>query len=146
MAMLDSHDQRNISDFTCRDTDEKRDADWADWEDWWKTDRVDAVGWAALFLWGALVVVAENTGFRDNFDWWAAWGVFWVGAGAIVLVETVFRTAMPRYRSKWGWTLFWGTAFLAIGLGELAGPIWYALPLVAIAATILSGAFSPSSR
>ena len=63
-------------------------------------------------------------------------------AGGAVLVEAVFRTAMPRYRSKWGWTLFWGAAFLAIGLGELASPVWYALPLVAIAVIILSGAFA----
>lgn len=140
--MLESHDHRNVSDFTCQDPDKSWEADW---EEWWKTDRVDAVGWGALFLWGALVVVAENTSFRDNFDWWIAWGVFWVGAGAIVLVETLFRTAMPRYRSKWGWTLFWGTAFLALGLGELASPVWFALPLVAIAATIFTGAFSRSS-
>jgi hypothetical protein len=142
MTMLESHDHRNVSDFTCQDPDKSWEADW---EEWWKTDRVDAVGWGALFLWGALVVVAENTSFRDNFDWWIAWGVFWVGAGAIVLVETLFRTAMPRYRSKWGWTLFWGTAFLALGLGELASPVWFALPLVAIAATIFTGAFSRSS-
>ncbi len=114
----------------------------ADWEDWWRTDRMDALGWAALFMWGALVVVAENTSFRDNFDWWVGWGVFWVGAGVIVLVEAVFRGAMPRYRSKWGWTLFWGSAFLALGLGELSSPVWYALPLAAIAAIILSGAFA----
>ena len=141
--MLESHDHGNVSDFTPKSTDESWEGDW---EEWWQTDRLDAVGWAALFLWAALVVVAENTSFRDNFDWWVPWGVFWVGAGVIVLTETVFRTAMPRYRSKWGWTLFWGTAFLALGLGELVGPIWYALPLVAIATTILVGTFSSGSQ
>ncbi|MCP5110298.1 MAG: hypothetical protein GY953_05640, partial [bacterium] len=89
--------------------------------------------------------LAENTSFRDNFDWWAGWGVFWFGAGVIVLVEAVLRMAMPRYRSKWGWTLFWAAAFLAFGLGELASPVWYALPLVAVAVTILSGAFARSA-
>jgi len=112
------------------------------WDDWWKTDRVDAIGWAALFLWGALVIVAHDTGFRDDFDWWDGSGVFWVGAGVIVLIETLFRFALPRYRSKWGWTLFWGSGFLAIGLSELASPIWFALPLVAVAVVILKGAFA----
>lgn len=115
---------------------------WDDtWEEWWSTDRLDAVGWAALFLWGALVVVATYTSFRDDFDWWNGWGVFFAGAGAIVLAETVIRLTVREYRSKWGWTLFWGTAFLAVGLGELASPAWYALPLVAIAAVILKDAF-----
>ncbi len=114
------------------------------WDDWWRTDRADAVGWAAIFLWGALVVVAEYTSFRDDFDWWNGWGVFFVGAGVIVLLEALARLAMPRYRSKLGWTLFWGTAFLAIGLGEVADPVWYALPLAAIAVVILGGAFARS--
>ena len=117
-----------------------------DWDDWWKTDRVDAVGWAALFLWGALLVVAHNTSFRDDFSWWDGSGVFFVGAGAIVLIETLVRFGMPRYRSKWGWTLFWGTAFLAFGLGELASPVWYALPPVAIAVIILREAFAGAQR
>lgn len=110
------------------------------WENWWTSDRLDAVGWAALFLWGALVVVAESTSFRDDFDWWEGWGVFLIGAGVIVLVEAVARLGIPRYRSKFGWTLFWGSAFLAFGLGELASPAWYALPLVAIALAILKDA------
>lgn len=108
-----------------------------DWEDWWKTDRLDSAGWAALFLWGALVVVAHYTSFSDDFDWWDGWGVFFLGAGVIVLAETVIRVMAPKYRSKWGWSLFWGTAFLALGLGEIASPVWYALPLFAIAVVIL---------
>jgi hypothetical protein len=114
-------------------------------EDWAETDRADAMGWAALFFWGALVVVAHNTSFRTGFSWWNGWGVFLVGAGVIVLVEALVRLAKPQYRSKWGWTLFWGAAFLAGGLGELGGPVWYALPLVAVAAVILTGAFGRST-
>lgn len=117
----------------------------AAWDDWWGTDRLDSVGWAALFLWGALVVLATNTSFRDDFDWWDGWGVFFVGAGAIVLVEALVRLWMPSYRNKFGWTLFWGTAFLAVGLGGLASPVWYALPLIVIAGMILMEAFARSS-
>jgi len=118
---------------------------WEDaWEEWWRTDRLDAVGWAALFLWAALVVLATYTSFRDDFDWWHGWGVFFVGAGVIVLSKTMVRFVMPEYRSKWGWDLFWGTAFLTFGLGELASPAWYALPLVAIAVIILKDVFARS--
>ena len=111
--------------------------------EWWQSDRLDAAGWAALFLWGALVVVATYTDFRDDFDWWEGWGVFFVGAGVIVLIEAMVRLMSPQYRSKFGWTLFWGTAFLALGLGELVNPVWYALPLVAIAALIMKEAIAP---
>ena len=120
-------------------TDEKT---WWDetWEDWWSSDRLDALGWAALFIWGALVVIATYTGFSDDFESWNGWGIFLVGAGVIVLAESALRLVIRRYRSKWGWTLFWGTAFLAVGLGELVSAAWYALPLLAIAAVILKSA------
>lgn len=97
-----------------------------------------------LFLWGALVVLATYSSFRDDFDWWDGWGVFLVGAGVVVLIQTLVRLRMPEYRSKWGWTLFWGTAFLSGGLAELTSPVWYALPLVAIAVVILKDVFAPN--
>lgn len=68
--------------------------------------------------------------------------MFLVGAGVIVLGETVLRAIVPQYRSKWGWTLFWGSAFLALGLGGLVHAAWYALPLVAIAIVILRDVFA----
>jgi hypothetical protein len=116
----------------------------SDWENWWRSDRLDAIGWAVLFLWGALVVLAEYTSFSDDFDWWDGWGVFLVGAGAIVLVEALFRLWTPEYRSKLGWTLFWGTVFLSLGLGGLVSRAWHALPLVVIAVAILKDAFATS--
>jgi len=115
------------------------------WEQWWTSDRLDSFGWAALFLWGALVVVATYTDFRSDYDWWDGWGVFFVGAGVIVLVEASIRIVTPGYRSKWGWTLFWGSAFLAIGLGGLGHNAWYALPLVVIAIVILKDVFTRSA-
>lgn len=112
------------------------------WGDWWSSDRLDAAGWAAIFFWGALVVLATYTSFRDDLDWWNGWGVFFVGAGVIVLFEAMARVMMPEYRSKWGWTLFWGSAFLALGLGELVSPAWYALPLAVGAAFVMTGVFT----
>lgn len=135
--MTEFHDVANVA----RDKDKWEEA----WDEWWRTDRVDAVGWALLFLWGALVMVGEATSFRDGLDWWEPWGVFFVGAGVIVLVEGVVRLFMTEYRSKFGWTLFWGTVFLSLGLGGLAHPAWHALPLVAIAVITLRSAFVGTS-
>jgi hypothetical protein len=135
--MTEFHDVANVA----RDKDKWEEA----WDEWWRTDRVDAVGWALLFFWGALVIVGDATSFRDGLDWWEPWGVFFVGAGVIVLVEGVVRLFMTEYRSKFGWTLFWGTVFLSLGLGGLAHPAWHALPLVAIAVITLRSAFVGTS-
>ena len=51
------------------------------WDDWWTSDRLDAVGWAAIFIWGAVVVLASYTDFAEDYSWWDGWGVFFVGAG-----------------------------------------------------------------
>ena len=80
-----------------------------------------------------------------DFDWWDGWGVFFVGAGVIVIIEGLIRLGMPSYRSKWAWSMLWGTIFLALGLGGLASPAWYALPLVGIAVLILKDAFARST-
>ena len=116
------------------------------WDEWWKSDRLDTMGWAALFLWGAIVVVGTYSSFSEGFDWWNGWGVFFIGAGAIVILEAALRLAVARYRSKWGWTLFWGTGFLAVGLAEFTTQIWFALPLAAIAVIVLAGAFDQGSE
>ena len=107
------------------------------WDDWWSSDRLDAVGWAAIFVWGAVVVLATYTDFSEDLSWWDGWGVFFVGAGAIVLIEAVARLFVPRYRSKWAWTFMWGMIALSIGLGGLFGWAWLALALVAVAVVIL---------
>jgi hypothetical protein len=128
--------------------EQQRDANdsWeANWNNWWRNDQVDAVGWAALFLWGAVVVLATSSSFSEDFDWWEGWGVFFVGAGVIVIVEGLIRLGMPTYRSKWAWSMLWGTIFLALGLGGLVSPAWYALPLVGIAVLILKDAFARSA-
>jgi hypothetical protein len=134
---MTEHEQPTQTEEARRDVTER-------WEDWWRSDRLDAVGWATAFLWGALVVMAEYTSFRDDFDWWDGWGVFFVGAGVITLVEALFRLGMPAYRSKFGWTLFWGTVFLSIGLGALVSRVWHALPLVVVAVLILKDTFARS--
>lgn len=111
------------------------------WDDWWTSDRLDAVGWAAIFIWGAVVVLASYTDYAEDHSWWDGWGVFFVGAGIIVLAEAAVRLFIPQYRSKLAWTFVWGVVFLSIGLGTLFSTAWLALALVAVAIVILAGAF-----
>lgn len=105
----------------------------------WHRDRLDAIGWAAFFIWGALVMLAEATRFSANFNWWNGWGVFFAGVGIIVIIGTVIRIFTPQYkRSPVGGFIF-GFILLAIGLG---GWDWiWPLAFFAIAITILVSVF-----
>ena len=108
--------------------------------DVWKSDRVNAFSWAALFLWGAIVVLASSTTWHERYDWWDGWGVFFIGAGVIVTAEAFIRLTMPEYRWKVGWTLMWAIVFLSFGLSVFYGPAWLALVLLALAVATVAGA------
>jgi hypothetical protein len=110
-------------------------------EEWWQQDRGDALGWALAFIWAALVVLAEVTGYAGNYSWWDGWGVFFAGAGAIMLGGTLIRMLVPEYsRPGVAWGLVCGAVMLGIGLGDLAAWIWPLL-LASIAGGILWNAF-----
>ncbi len=88
-------------------------------------DRLDTIGWAGVFIWGALILLAEIVGFADEFSGWDGWGVFFVGVGLIVLGGTAIRWLVPEYRrADLGWGLVFGLVLLGIGLGDLAVWIW----------------------
>lgn len=111
-------------------------------EDRWRQDRGDAVGWAGVFIWGALVLLAEITNFAENFSWWDGWSVFFVGVGAILLVGTAIRSLIPEYWRpglEWGW--IFGFVLLGVGLGDRAVWVWPLL-LFAIAVVILYRTFT----
>ena len=120
-------------------------------EDWWhqcgRNDRLDGFGWAAIFVWAALVVAADSTSFQSNFSWWDGWGVFFAGVGVIVLAETALRLLMPDYRAPWSWTFIVGSVLLAIGLGTWESLEWvWALVLAAVGIVILRNAILPRRR
>jgi hypothetical protein len=112
------------------------------WHGCWRSDRLDSVGWAAIFIWAALVLLAESANFKSDFGWWDGWGVFFAGAGVIVLLETVIRLLIPEFRASWWWTLICGLVLLSIGLGSWEGWGWiWALVLAAVGVAILRGVF-----
>lgn len=118
-------------------TEEVKSGGWENWCGWCrKGDRVDTFGWAAVFIWAGLVLLADITGFASGLVWWDGWGVFFTGAGIIVLVGTAFRTITPRYRRSVLGGLIFGTILLGIGLGDIVSWFWPAA-LLAVGITIL---------
>jgi hypothetical protein len=91
--------------------------------DWRPSDRIDSVGWAAVFIWAGLILLAENIGYSTQFSWWDGWAVFFTGAGIIVLVEMVIRQLKPEYSSPSFWDLIFGFILLGVGLGGYT--IWF---------------------
>lgn len=111
-------------------------------EEKWRRDRGNALVWAAILIWGALVILAETTDYKNNFSWWEGWAVFFAGAGIIVLLGTFFRLFIPEYRRPVVGGLILGFILLGIGLGSLVGWGWvWVIILLAVASIILISAF-----
>lgn len=114
---------------------------WCKREDWHVADRLDAIGWASVFIWGALVLLAHVTDFAESVSWWDGWGVFFTGVAAIVLIGTAIRWLVPRYRrAGLALGLVFGLILLGIGLGGIVIWIWAVL-LGTIGITILYRVF-----
>ncbi|MFQ5906564.1 MAG: hypothetical protein ACE5JA_08325 [bacterium] len=108
------------------------------YEEWWRQGRWHAVGWGLVFIWGALILLAETTNYAANFSWWDGWGVFFTGAGVIVLLGLL----IPTHRFRWVCSLIFGSILLAIGLGGLVDWGWlWPLVLFVIGVIILKAAF-----
>jgi hypothetical protein len=108
---------------------------------------VDSVGWAAVFIWGALVILAGATNFVSNFRWWDGWAIFFAGAGVIVLLEVVVRLIIPKYRQRVSMGLIFGFILMGLGLGGLVGWMWvWPLVLMVIAVVILRGDFKSDAK
>lgn len=115
-------------------------------KEWWQSDRIDAIGWASGFIWGALVLLADVTGFVESFNWWDGWGLFFTGAGVITLLLTIVRLQIPSYRGKWVGSLIWGCILMAIGLGTWVNVGWLLVTALGVVGIIiLRGAFTRST-
>jgi len=107
------------------------------WDEKWRRDPLNAIAWAAIFIWAGFVFLANNLGFLAPFRQGAladleAWSLVFLGAGAIILLEVLARLLMPEYRQAVGGSIFFALFLIGIGLGDIFGwdIIW---PLILIA-------------
>ena len=103
------------------------------WDEKWRRDPLNAAVWAIIIIWAGLMLLAESLNLLGWFPWLEPWSLFFLGAGAILLLEVGIRLLMPAYRQPVILSAILGIIFLFIGLGELVS--WECLlPLAVIAA------------
>ena len=106
-----------------------------------QADRIDGIYFGLIFIWGALVLAGELSGFKADFACWTnGWGVFFAGAGALAVLLSIVRLLLPDYRQKVGQGIVFGCIMLGVGLGSRAVWVWPVL-LGVIGLTILRGVF-----
>jgi peptidoglycan/LPS O-acetylase OafA/YrhL len=142
--MSEGHKKEEKNEEKRREKDEKEDEKRKGWDEKWRRDRVNALLWALILIWGAVVIILETTGAADDISWWQGWAIFFVGAGAILLLTAFYRLMVPEHRRAITGNVIIGLVLLAIGLGDLIswGYIWV-IVLIAIALMILIRAFVP---
>ena len=85
----------------------------------WRRDPLSAVAWAGILIWAGLALLADNLGYLARFERLSTWGVIFIGAGVIVLLEVGVRLLVPAYRRPIMGSIIFGLILIAIGLGNL---------------------------
>ena len=133
---------------------EKRDEKAA--EEKWRRDPINALAWAAIFIWAGLVLLANNLGYLNQLQYLfpaetsfgflgsaGAWGLIFLGAGVIILLEVFARLAIPAYRRPVTGSIIFAFVLIAIGLGNLVNwNVVWPLILVAIGLSFILGGFT----
>jgi hypothetical protein len=123
---------------------EKQDEKKGGWDEKWQRDRVSAISWASILIWGAAVLLIGTSSTAGPMWTDHGWSVFLVGAGIIILLTALYRWLMPAHRRPLIGSFVIGTIMLGVGLGDVVAwsenIIWVVVLLV-IAVGILLSAF-----
>jgi hypothetical protein len=123
-----------------------------DWDEKWRRDPVNAVTWAAIFIWAGVVFLLDNLGLLDRFLSGVGgsalaktihpWGLVLIGAGVIVILAALIRLAMPEHRRPVFGSFILGILLIGIGLGEsFSWTIIWPIILIVLGISILMRGF-----
>jgi hypothetical protein len=117
------------------------------WEEKWRRDPLSAVVWASILIWAGLAFLGANLGLFARFEWMDGWGLAFLGAGLILLLEVAVRLLVPTYRRPVGGTLIFAFVLLGIGLGNLVrADLVFPMIIIAIGIGILLRNFTRDKR
>ena len=63
----------------------------------WGTDRLEAIGWSIFFIWIAVVVIIDISGYKENFSWWNGWAIALTAGG---IAASLLGTGNGRSRTN----------------------------------------------
>ncbi|MGD9317915.1 MAG: hypothetical protein PVG56_13845 [Anaerolineae bacterium] len=111
------------------------------WDEKWRRDPLSAAVWALILIWAGAVLLAGNVGLLAWLPL-EAWSLFFLGAGAILLLEAGFRLLSPSYRQPVIGTVIIGVVFFAVGLaGTVAWRCILPLAVVGVGVYLLLRVF-----
>lgn len=128
-----------------------------------ENDKLSAIAWALILMWAGFVFLARNMGWFAQYgidvDWmwtfdgfgdfrsFGVWNLIALGAGVILVLETITRLLLPQYRRHVGGSLIVAAVFIGVGLGGWFN--WaYLWPVILIAVGVnllLKGIFRRKS-
>jgi hypothetical protein len=123
---------------------EKQEEKKGGWDEKWQRDRVNAISWASILIWGAVVLLIGTPSTAPILWHDHGWSVFLIGAGIIVLLSALYRWLMPEHRRPLIGSFVIGTVMLGVGLGDVVEwgeNIVWVIVLLIIALGILLSAF-----
>jgi len=98
-----------------------------------ENDRLSSISWAFILIWAGFVFLASNMGWFARFgldvggSWsfesfgdfrtFGVWNLIALGAGAILVLETIARLLIPEFRRNVGGSLIVAAVFIGVGLG-----------------------------
>ncbi len=112
---------------------EEKSSEEKNWDEKYRRDPLSAVVWGAILIWAGLVFLASTTGMLGNFrtrisdipgmlfldQISGAWGLIFIGAAVIILIEILVRYLVPAYRRPVLGSFILAMVFLGLGLGNL---------------------------
>jgi hypothetical protein len=115
------------------------------WKTFYRKGKVESIGWGLIFIWGAIVLLADITNYGINFNWWDGWAVFFTGFGVIALIGGFIALKFRDY-DKAGWNFIVSFVILGFSLSTLLNTSWILvlIPLI-IGIVIIIGAFTEKS-
>lgn len=120
-----------------------------------ENDVLSSVVWAFILIWAGLVFLASNFGWFARLGWdvnanWAfrslrdfshfgVWNLIALGAGVIVICESVVRMLVPDFRRNIGGSLIGGAVLIGLGLGGwFSWSFLWPLILIAVGINVLA--------
>jgi hypothetical protein len=119
------------------------------YEEKYRRDPLGTIIWALILIWAGLVFLLQNLGMLDRLQIrltdvpadlpvelpTEAFGLFFIGAAALLAIEVIIRLITPVYRRPVMGTVILAVVFLAIGVGNW-NLIWPFI-LIGIGLTVL---------